>query len=176
MSRGAYPDVEQELDPRGGIIGSFTSGGDIPPNGKIALSWLANPGTFPHELQHAVDRQFRKDDFERTGKGSTGDLLLDKILGRPTGPDQFQQAYRKMRGYDANTGLTSQQKLAALLDPNFVKKNSDYRASSTEIPAFGVGNMVNPWLDSDSKAPNHLDATMATEAMILLDLAKRKKK
>ena len=112
-------------------------------------------GTLGHELTHATDVQL--DTQARNTKGS-----------------QFADAYNKLAlDLAAPYKDISKQRetLAAKLSPGFVASDKAYRASNDELPGFGVGNSLG--FGATQPAPPHVDATMATEFMILLDLAMR---
>ena len=112
-------------------------------------------GTLAHELTHAVDVQM--DTQARDTKGS-----------------QFADAYNKLALDLANPYKAigkQRERLANKLAPNFATGDKNYRTSNDELPGFGVGNSIG--FGDTQPGPGHLDATTATEFMILLDLAIR---
>jgi hypothetical protein len=164
-SRNAMPKIEEKYlgDSLSGQFSNNTVfGGELPKNGVISLNYGAGEPTLAHEMTHAADNAMGNQYFEQT---------------RPTGffsappSNQFTRGYAKLQLGPSVNGRSSQNQYAGKLSSeDWAKKNLDYRSSSTELPAFGVGNMSgNP----ENKAPGHIDATMATEMAILLDLAKR---
>lgn len=110
--------------------------------------------TLIHELTHAA--QYRMDTQAEKG-----------------GNEQFTTAYNKLYGGE---NAKSQQgrpgpQLASKINKNFTSTESGYRSTPWELSAYGVGNSATK--RTDYSAPPHIDATMATEFMILLDLAMR---
>ena len=67
---------------------------------------------------------------------------------------------------------------AAAFNPAWVAANRDYRSTAGELLGFAMGNSAPVGVERNpaSKVPLHLDATLATEFMILLDLATREEK
>ena len=57
--------------------------------------------------------------------------------------------------------------------PKFYEQNKDYRAKSGEALAFGLENAAFESPDSNRPAPQHIDPTIATTLMLLLDQAQR---
>lgn len=156
MARRAMPPIEERYL-SDGVSGMYERntifGNDLPRNGKVTLNKSNSPstsvGTLVHELTHAAQNQLSQQQASRKERA---------------GP-QFDDAYKKLM-------LGQAGKLAALLNPQFAAKTSDYRSTSNELQAFGMGNVMSPGRP-DSPAPAHTDATMATEFQILLDLAMR---
>lgn len=115
---------------------------------RIRLSPLADDpkSTLSHELQHAVDSIM------------DGQRLTTQKKGSSMNPQerQFLEGHQK---------LNEETKIP-------LGDLSRYRRSPGESKAFGVGNMNYPHRGEFEGTP-HLDATMATEQAILLDLAKR---
>ena len=108
-----------------------------------------------HEMTHATQDPLTEQYAQATR------WFADK----PTDPEArrlFVQAYEKLRKDKAE--------LARKLDPKWEKSERAYRSSPVELEAFGVGNVQG---NAVRRGPLHLDPTMATEAMILLDLARR---
>jgi hypothetical protein len=115
---------------------------------RIRLSPLADDpkSTVSHELQHAVDSIL---DGQRITTQRKGSSMTPQER-------QFLEAHQK---------LNEETKIP-------LGDLSRYRRSPGESRAFGVGNMNYPHRGAFEGTP-HLDATMATEQAILLDLAKR---
>ena len=152
MQRRSLPPVKMEaLGPA--TAGEFARGKDLPSTGQISLNYGAEAGTLAHELTHATDQAITRQFYEG---------VQDRRLNVP----QFEDAYRKLRFRGGP------QELAKRLAPAFLEQNKDYRATNSELPAFGVGDTLAPgWYSL--KAPAHLNPTMATETAILLELAQR---
>lgn len=124
----------------------------------IASRPQAAVSTLIHELTHAAD-------------SSMYSQAMDKKAGT-----QFKEAHGKLREdfskrYSA-PGRIPAVETARKLDPQWLFRNEDYRATSDELHSFAVGNSAVPQTRLQS-GPAHLDATLATELMILLDLAQR---
>jgi hypothetical protein len=118
--------------------------------------------TFLHEMTHAAQPALEKQYQE-------GAKFFAASPKDPEARRVFLQAYEKLRGSGAAD-------LARKLDPTWEKENRKYRSSREELEAFGVGNVQNFGRRGDrldARGPLHLDPTMATETMLLLDLARR---
>jgi hypothetical protein len=108
-----------------------------------------------HETTHAADRQMRTQYGERAPKSEARRM--------------FEEAYKKF----------GREEMAKRLDPEWAKKYSGYRASERELPAQAMGNLVqyDPRAVNEPveayNTPTHLDPTMATEFLIMQDLARR---
>lgn len=110
--------------------------------------------TLIHEMTHAA--QYRMN--TQADKGSN---------------NQFKDAYKKL--YGGEDAKSQQQRpgpqLASKMDSNFTSTEQGYRSTPWELTAYGLGNSVTG--TRNNPAPNHVDATLATEFMLLLDLATR---
>jgi len=151
----------------------FANTSDMPrefkvgPAGKIRMQSNANAGTFIHELTHAADFQIQDQYREDMARGGPGE-------------NQFTRAYNRLRfnpSLDPNN-RNNFEKMVNLLAPNFVAEQGSYRGSNLEIRAFAVGDSVAPEGKfatpiGRKEIPPHLNATMATEFMVLLELANR---
>ena len=185
MARSAVPEVNFNAD--GDNSGQFVQGeryigGSSKHNAGTAslsgdyMGYKGNPNTavrtLGHELTHAAWNQMRQQIYE--GKAS------------PEFEGAFSKlVYNKQKGVwempDSSNNLDAQlfnnpwaaPRLAEKLDPDWSQKNRVYRASSSELPAFAVGNSTLGGNPPSYKTPSHLDPTLATEQMILLDLATR---
>lgn len=112
--------------------------------------------TVLHELTHSAQDAFREE-----AKGTNR---------------QFVEGYKKL--YETKASQREQdmplRRLADSLNATWAQTNQNYRSAPFEIQAFGVGNAATKRPESTGAgAPAHLDATAATEFMILLDLATR---
>ena len=171
MLRQSVPKVSE------GVIGedtygSFTPG---PEGGQVKLSWrMQDPpsrnralATLLHETTHAADRSMSDQALEAYQKSGWEEL--------PPEDQQYLDAYNKLRyGFEVRRdtkGKNPRQDLVEALAQSWAAKEKDYRATDREISAFGVENMAGPHSVSSWRAPDHVDATAATETMILLDLA-----
>ena len=155
--RNAMPDVEA-LGTLSGASGEFQFANrpslpkqfHVTPRGKIRMQSGEGANTFIHELTHAAEFQIIRQVDEATVAGVK---------------NQFTDAYSKMKGSRAVDTLA----------PNLKKDTSAYRANPMEVNAFAVADAAVPeerFVDQKG-IPPHLNATMATEFMILLDLASR---
>lgn len=153
----------------GGASGAFEFntffGNDLPKTGVVKVGYGEGPNTLVHELTHAADRQINSQYYEL--KDKRGDLTPAE--------QQFMQAYERLRhkspSFSDKSVIDQRKNMAEKLDPTWAAKNSDYRGSNVELPAWGMGSTMYP--NYDSPAPRHLDPTMATEFSILMDLARR---
>ena len=139
-------------------------GNELPRTGEIRLSYRADPNTVVHELTHAADNRLT-------------DLFLELQRKRGLTPTekQFVDTYRKLvfdeRAFRDDPAKMPRTQMAERMSPDWAAKKQDYRASYSELPAFGMGSTVSR--NEGYPAPLHLDPTMATEFSILLDLANR---
>lgn len=115
---------------------------------RIKVNPLAtNPErTLSHELQHAVDSILDGQRYTTQEKGSS------------MTPDE-------RRFLEGHSKINEETKIP-------MKGLSNYRSSRGERQSYGVANSRYPGPDINDATP-HLDATMATEQAILLDLANR---
>lgn len=158
MTRRAVPEMQTRY--MGTSIGGlFQYGGTLQPRGKISVTEGASADTLIHEVTHAAERQMGQQYYEdKTAKRD----ILGFVQPNST---QFTDAYDKI-----NT-----QQILGTLNQNWTDKAARYRSTTSEARAFAMENVTNPELDPKSitRAPAHIDSTLATEFMILLDLAKR---
>jgi hypothetical protein len=168
MSRRAFPEIQYRPD-FSGTYGSFSQPGlfnsPVPNTGLVKLN--ANPEstgaqymtpTLTHELTHAAQRQLDYQYRELQNKKNKSDL-----------EKQFVDNYEKIIGY-RTPEISNQIKQLA---PQFLQDKGDYRASTGEALAFGLENSAYPKNDFSSKAPSHVDPTLATQLMLLLEQAQR---
>ena len=165
-SRRMMPPIEIR-HPAGG--GSFEyallPSKDIPVTGVVSAG---APSSVVHELTHAAQRQM-SGQYGRLKKKSNKELVPEE--------QQFIEAYEKLIFTPSESGKKfdfTDRKVAQNIAPEWVKKNADYRASGSELQAFGMGSTISP--NIRNPAPLHIDPTYATEFSILLDLAKRAQK
>jgi len=176
MQRRSLPNIEQKyLGP--GTYGEFAiparARSPLPPAGVIRIHM--NPtleggvNTLTHETTHAAERQLQKQYSEEKYPGVVG-----------YGKNQFTDAYEKLSFNlyaDKDKGRNPPQDLMQKLDRLWTAQYDDYRSTTSEARAFGVGNSTTPKnMMPPENAPPHIDSTLATEFMILLDLAKRSMK
>lgn len=181
LARRATPVIKE------GYLGDSTSGefsrntmfgNELPRHGQIKLDYglfsgkdnKAAGGTLSHELTHAADSQVEDQYYE-----------LKRKSNKTPEEERFVQAYDKLfhgvvpneQGKLVHGNHGSQTvEMAKRLNPEWTKKNKEYRSTGKELAAFGVGNSVSGTTDSYN-TPQHLDATLATERSILLDAAMR---
>jgi hypothetical protein len=160
-----------------GNRGEFTYGSGVAPEGELGIDMshfydTSKSGyepsqsvvsTYIHEHTHAAVRQIRQ--------------LQDVVNNKPASErsaqeKQFLNTYSKLlpatMNNDFRSGIT---RIAQSINAEWVKKHSDYRASDSELPAYAVGNQFKKGKDYDT--PDHVDPSIATTFMILLDQAKK---
>ena len=169
MSRRSFP--QMQLDPvPSSKLGSFSSpglfsDGRVPERGIVNInnySRYQNPAdvapTVAHEMTHATERQLIKQYYEIKDKPKKTELET-----------QFLNNFQKVIGSSTPEIKNWLGKVA----PEFVKEEGDYRAKSNEALAFGLENAIFPNMTSNYKVPSHVDPTIATTLMLLLDQAQR---
>jgi hypothetical protein len=132
------------------------------PKGEIILNPGVGAVTLTHEVMHPAMRVLREQEAESRAAGTDKQFTdaFAKILYNPD---------RKTNVRDSIPILDLAQKLA----PEWAKKEK-YRASIGELPAFAVERAAIPeGRQTGLEAPPHVDPTIATQMMILLDLAQR---
>jgi len=140
----------------------------LPKTGLIEVKYGAGPSTVLHELAHATDAQINRN-YNKL-----------KLIGLNFTPEEkrFMTAYEKLvfnpKVYHGNPSKYPRSQLANKLSPEWAKEESQYRSRDDELAGWGMGSTVQR--DTDYNPPLHLDPTMATELLILTDLAKRAKK
>jgi hypothetical protein len=167
-SRRAFPEIQYKLNPSNNF-GSFREAGlfsqSINPRGLVKLN--ADPEstgaeymtpTLIHELTHATEQQLIRQYYELKNKPNKTDL-----------EKQFMDNFQKIIG-------SSEPKIRGQIEqlaPNFSKEKSNYRASSQEGLAFALQNAMYPENVFINKAPSHVDPSIATQLMLLLEQAQR---
>lgn len=147
------------------------SNGPLPAKGQITLNYGAGPNTLLHEVTHAAQGQVNSqasEDYQRLGDTAP---LRKQFLEAYS---KIQDSFRTRGLFDPPTETSQVRSMAKRLAPEFMEKASSYRGSTEELQAFAVGDASVP--KPFSKAPQHLSPTLATEFMILLDLATRRQK
>ena len=149
-----------------GVSGSFDVnsffGRSLPKTGVVNVGMRAGPDTVVHELTHAADNQIASQYHE----------LLNKRGDLTPAERQFMQAFEKL-SYDkfGRDKAFPRKTLAEKLDPAWVEKQRDYRATNAELPAWAMGATIAP--RDDYRPPLHLNPSLATEFSVLLDLARK---
>ena len=149
-----------------GVSGSFDVnsffGNTLPKTGVVNVGTRAGPDTVVHELTHAADKQLASQYHE----------LLNKRGKLTPAEQQFMRAFEKL-SYDkfGREKAFPRKTLAEKLDPTWVEKQRDYRATNAELPAWAMGATIAP--RDDYSPPVHLNPSLATEFSILLDLARK---
>ncbi len=117
---------------------------------QINLGKGATEAVYPHELNHALDHMLEN-------KAMSIQLIPQKL--RTNDEQQF---------YDAFTKFREQTKMP-------LTGMNEYRSRPSEMRSFGVGNFATNAPYPVQPSPAHIDATMAQEAAIMRDLARRQK-
>lgn len=145
------------------VVPGLFSSGLIPDRGVVRLnqgyvnaSPIEGAATLTHESTHAAERQLIKQYYELKDKPNKTEL-----------EQQFLGNFQKIIG-SSNPEIKNWLQQVV---PEFAKNKADYRAKSNEALAFGVEN--SSFNDPISSAPAHIDPTIATQFMLLLDQAKR---
>ena len=169
MSRRSMPQMQREYL-GDNTFGSFVSpgllsSGSVPDRGILKINRFSeyqDPNdvvpTVTHEMTHATERQLIKQYYEVKKKRDKNELESQFI-------DNFQKTIGSSKPEISNW-LKS-------VAPNFAKQGEGYRSSSTEGLAFGLQNAAFPNTGSQRYAPEHIDPTIATSLMLLLDQAQR---
>jgi hypothetical protein len=169
MSRRAMPQMQREYlgdNTLGSFVTpGFLSSGAVPDRGILKLNRFSeyqNPSdvvpTVTHEMTHAAERQMIKQYYEVKKKRDKSEL-----------ESQFIENFQKIIG-SSKPEISNWLKRVA---PDFAKKEEGYRSTSTEALAFGLQNAAFPNTESQRYAPEHIDPTIATSLMLLLDQAQK---
>ena len=163
-ARRMMPPIQIEGFDGGAFHRNSFFGNKLPRTGVITVGYRSDPSTVVHELTHAADSQLDSQYYEVKEKAVRGKITPAE--------QQFAQAYEKL-AYDRFNRSKDLPRLemAKRLGAEWAKKESDYRATNRELPAWGMGGTVTP--NTDYPAPLHLDPTMASEFRILMDLARK---
>jgi hypothetical protein len=169
MSRRAMPQMQREYLGEN-TLGSFVTpglfgSGKIPDRGILKLNRFSeyqNPNdvvpTVSHEMTHAAERQMIRQYYEIKAKPNKSELETQFI-------DNFQKIIGSSKPEIANWLKT--------IAPEYAKQGEGYRSTSTEALAFGLQNAAYDNTGSQRFAPEHIDPTIATSLMLLLDQAQR---
>lgn len=159
-SRKAVPGVSFADIPQDGV---FDVDPPAPPEGAITLNInRAGSDTLIHELTHAATRQLANQ-FKEGKSGAQFNDAFEKIM---LGARRARESAPVVQSRAFNPVWNSQQ--------------AGYRDTPSELLSFGMGNSFvgsgTVIKDKIADAPPHLDPTLATQMMILLDLATRASK
>ena len=146
--RRVMPTMETARLPPG-VGGSYNPGRQ-----ELKLARGAGIPTLIHELVHASQTAME------------GQAIYDQQGGK------FPAAFEKLFGLRGRYGEGAQES-ATRLAPQWMADEDKYRTSGRELQAHGVGEQFKGVGDLRWQAPSHVDPTMATEFMILLDMAIR---
>lgn len=139
-------------------LGTYT-----PSENAVRVHPNSGLSTLMHEMTHAGDNALELQYYDRPTSWSKSDT-----------PTYFTDAYDKLKGRNAASGFATRRgELANKINPDWYKKNLDYRSTENELAGFAGGRTIREE-DKKYNVPDHIDATLATEMMILMDLAKRK--
>ena len=148
--------------------GPFSS--ELPRTGVITIDRATgDANTLVHELTHAAAAQLTSQYAEAPND------FFDFL--QKANPTQFTDAFQKIMLGERGKAMAPVQQ-AYTLGPEWTAKNKDYRSTSGELFGFAMGNSEPIGVERNpaSTVPKHLDATLATQFMILLDLATREEK
>jgi len=120
--------------------------------------------TVIHELTHAADRQLGNHyaAFKAQGIKNQFTDAYEKLMIAPR-KGLFDSSEQKGTGVE---------EIIKRIAPKWGKENSDYRTKPNEALAFAVGN-TSAKAEDTWDAPPHVNATIATNFRILMDLANR---
>lgn len=146
--RRVMPTMETASLPPG-VAGSYNPGRQ-----EIKLARGAGIPTLIHELSHAAQTAME------------GQAIYDQPGGK------FPAAFEKLFGLRGRYGEGARES-ANRLASQWMADEDKYRTSGRELQAHGLGEQFKGVGDLRWQAPSHVDPTMATEFMILLDMAIR---
>lgn len=178
QSRNAVPKFEFEYNP--GNKGSFEKSGVADP-GIIRVSAYQTPegftagaqGTLLHETTHAVDYELSR--LANEIRAMKNPSSLEK---------QFADAYKKTFDTGFSIGeagrirpedrIAGSQKLARALDSKWFNENREYRTRSSELASHATGEVLGDATPNKGhEAPKHMNPSLVSEFMMVLDLAKK---
>lgn len=163
MSRRAMPNIQYGGKPD--VFGTFTPQSlfnqqyrhgnlTINPNAATAPVKDVAP-VMQHEMTHAAYNQLF--------------YQADAIRKQKTPKTEEEQRF--LDNFDKiSKGVPEQLKA---IDASYAEKNKGYRANTDESLAFALQNASNPQYKEGWNAPTHVDPTLATQFMLLLDQAQR---
>ena len=146
--RGAVPKISYAPLLQEGVLGQRSKS-----TGDITIDPRVGPGVLSHELTHSAQSE-----------------MLRQAVENPA----FRKIYNQLYGAKGEKAVETARSLAPAWTDNPV--NAAYRSSPRELQAFGVGMSPQPDTRYEVRAPLHVDPTLATEFMILLDAAIRNQK
>ncbi len=163
---------EMKVDPSIDSRGVFTYGDGMPSSGVLSVGGSSQGyvSTLVHEMTHAADRQMIRlsQDIEKAIRNK------EKVSNEEK---QFLENWKKSfgarsigEGGGEAVGMKSLMKSVA--DPKWLSDNQDYRTTRSESIAHGVGN-VNKKASEIYNLQTHMDPSIATEFMILLNQANK---
>ena len=165
-SRRMMPPIDMRYSGGGEFEYSPLPSKDLPVTGVVRAG---APSTVVHELTHAAQRQMGWQ-YNELKKKSAKQLAPDE--------QQFINAYEKLiiapSEFLGRKVDFADVKTARSIAPEWAKEKAGYRASGSELQAFGMGSTVSS--NTFNPAPMHVDPTYATEFSVLLDLANRAQK
>lgn len=153
--------------------GTFTRGEGLPKTGVVSVTYNPAISTVVHEMTHAADDQVEAQYYDSLRKGESSPASK-----------QFQDAFRKVK-YDSGSmfGRRPSYPLVEFVKniaTDWYNKNTDYRSTVSELLAFGTGTAAGMEAGENSRmrdpTPAHVDPTIATQTLILLDLAAKASK
>jgi hypothetical protein len=166
-ARRMMPPIEQKYGARGEFSRNTAFGNTLPKTGVVSLGYNATPSTVVHELTHAADKQLDAQYY----------TLRNKRNLTPQ-EQQFMQAYEKLvyspGQMFGQKSESTRGNVARTIAPEWANEARGYRATGSELAAFGMGSTVAP--NVHYPAPAHIDPSYATEFSILLDMARKLQK
>ena len=138
-----------------GVLGSFEPAAKG--RGEISIRPDSDRGTLVHEITHAVDHQMVQQYMENLSP-------------------QFKDSFEKLKFDPSTPAPKSAFRSDEVIDkqaPEYRAKAGNYRTDPGEAMAFAIQKHLSPGSRAQSNAPSHVDATLATEFLILLDQAQR---
>ena len=150
---GGRPDVFGTFTPQSLFNQQYRHGNlTINPNAAAVPPQEVAP-VAQHEMTHAVYNQL----FYQA------DALRKSKEPKTEAEKRFLDTFDKI-----TKGVPDQIKA---MDASYQEKNKNYRANTDESLAFALQNASNPTYKEGWNAPTHVDPTLATQLMILLDQA-----
>ena len=148
--RGATPKISYAPLLQEGVLGQRSK-----TTGDITIDPNVGPGVLSHELTHSAQSE-----------------MVMQAVQDPV----FRKIYEQLYGAKGSGDKTVE--TARALAPAWTDNpvNAAYRTTPRELQAFGVGMSPQPDARYEVRAPLHVDPTIATEFMILLDAAIRSQK
>lgn len=127
-------------------------------------------GTLIHELTHAAERQMKQLAYAIEKKGPKATPEEKQFL------NSFDKSIYGVKDKKDNRYKTGAMLTAEAMDKEWSDKQRKYRSTSGELLAFGTGNATDKTKTDSYEPPPHLNQTVATEFMILLDQARKASK